>query len=101
MANKVTGKIDAITSNFISVEYKYDKEKAASYQTALPLTGSLNLVNLQSLKNLKKGDTVTVDYSDIADFDANGHETHKRVVTSIKFIKPASAAPASGSVLSD
>jgi hypothetical protein len=109
VGNEVTGEINAISKslNFIAVVYKRDKANGVNYEVALPLTGSINLINVRSLKDLKAGDTVTVEYSDITDFDAANHEVHKRVVTAIKFIRPASAPvneapeePASGSALS-
>jgi hypothetical protein len=98
VGHEVTGKIVAMTRNFdfISVEYKYNKKEQTSYQVALPLTGRLSLINLPSLKALKVGDTVNVEYSDITDFDASNQEIHKRLVTAIRFIRAADAKGTSG-----
>jgi len=91
---EVTGEVGGISKDFIAVVYKKDDASHASYEVALPIQGTPILQHISNLKQIKVGDTVTVQYDEMIKTDENGkNAVVGRNAKSITFISPAPPQP--------
>ena len=60
----ITGEVGGIGPNFIAIVYQKDEEKGVEYEIALPLKENVKFQFVKSLKDLKVGDKVTVQYEE-------------------------------------
>jgi hypothetical protein len=92
----VTGEVTSINRQAISVEYS--KTSEGSYEMLLPITKDTRLERVQSLTELKAGDTVTVDYEQR--YKAGDHGERIVLGTVAKRIALMRRAPPEGSLVS-
>jgi len=94
----VMGTVSGIGSGFIAVEFQRDEKRGASLEMALPVEPQAKFQSVASLKSLKLGDTVMVEYQETTSKDSRGDSTRvKRAATAITLIKRAPAPEVAGS----
>ena len=85
----VTGTLVTLTKRAISVEYEAAGDQIS--EMLLPFTPDVALERVQSLSELKPGDTVQVDYRQRSRDDADGHPMIlKTVATAITLVRSGS-----------
>ena len=86
---ELTGQVVWIGKHAISVEY--DRDATSSYEMLLPVTGDLELERLKNLSELKRGDTIHVDYRQTVKQGEDGQEmVVKTVATKVALMRQAS-----------
>ncbi len=94
LAKEVTGEVSGIADDSISIIYKEEKAAGVEYEILLPIDQGTKVERIKDLNQIKVGDTVTVEYADTVETDAEGKEITKRISKVIKFVRPApQAAP--------
>ena len=87
--SSVTGTIVTMTKRAISVEYEATGDQTS--EMLLPFASNVAVERVQSLKELKPGDTVKVDYRQRSLDDADGtHRILKTVATTITLVRSGS-----------
>lgn len=62
---EVQGEVSALTSHFIAIVYKKDKEKGIEYEMALPIGEDVRVVYKRRLEEIEVGDIVKVQYEEV------------------------------------
>lgn len=85
---EVTGTVSAVSKQGVAVEYS--RTKQGSYEMFLPIAEGIRLSRIQSLTDVKPGDTVKVGYQQTVKEDGKGKRVVlKTVATELTFLKPA------------
>ena len=99
---RVTGEVGGVGAQFIAVEYKHDLATGAGYEMAFPVDDRAVFQRIKSLKELKLGDEVEVEYRETEFKNEHDEVQHKRVATRVALVKvapveaaetPAAASP--------
>ena len=86
---ELTGQVVWIGKHAISVEY--DRDATSSYEMLLPVTGDLELERLKNLSELKRGDTIHVEYRQTVKQGEDGQEmVVKTVATKVALMRQTS-----------
>jgi len=85
---EVQGEVTWFNKRFIAIRYGLDKQKGEEYEILLPVDEkNIQLQHLQSLNQIEKGDTVTVQYDeDYTRFDSNRQDVRLKA-RGISFVK--------------
>ncbi len=87
-----TGIVSGIGPGFIAIEFQRDEKRHSSFELALPIDAQTKFRSVDSLKSLKLGDTVMVEYQETTSKDSRGDYTRvKRTAMAIALLKRAPA----------
>ena len=91
---EVTGEVSGVSKDFIAIVYKKDDASHASYEVALPIQGTPILQHISNVKQIKVGDTITVQYDEMIKTDEKGkNAVVGRNAKTITFVSPAPPPP--------
>jgi hypothetical protein len=87
---EIIGQVMGVSAYGISLEYR--KSARGSYEMLLPFDEKTRLDRIASLKQLKVGDTVKVEYDQRVKEDEKGkRQLLMTIATRVTFVKPAQA----------
>lgn len=86
---EVTGEVSAIDKHCIAVVYRHDPVEG-DYELPVTIKNPPRMKHADSLDQVKAGDTVTVEYEQITDTDADGKEiVGDKFAKTVILVKPA------------
>jgi hypothetical protein len=84
----VEGEISGLGKDYISIIYKKDAEKGAEYEILLPLDDEVQLVHKKSIKDLRVGDRVNIEFDEVTESRDSGEKVTFKC-KKLSFVKPA------------